>query len=756
MDAARTESHDVTGQFGALLKQLRSRAGLTQEALAEQARLGVRTVRGLETGERGDPRVATVRQLADALGLEAADRVALFAAAGHARGVAPTAAGQARKAIDDRLVEAAGRLAFAVHARWQREEEQRKVRDPLPLPVRWRPVPADLTDSWANIRRVPAGGGAPPLDLTGQLDQVVDVYRRIPSGRLVVLGSAGSGKTILTLRFVLDVLGNRAPTDPVPVIFGIGPWQPTTTALRDWLTAQLLRDHPDLAAPGPDGATLAAALVETNAILPVLDGFDEIAAGLHRAALEALNATTLPLLLTSRAGEYSDAVAATDVLTAAAGVELTDLTTDDLAGYLPRTTRRTGAGGSAWQPVLTQLRDDPDSAASATLSAVLATPLMVVLARTVYSDTPDHDPAELLDTGRFPTRESLADHLLANFVPTVYRDRTGREDWDVARVQRWLGYLAGHLTRLGTHDLAWWQLGLAMSRATRVLVVGLAVGLTVGLADLVVEGILLQGVSPFLAVFSTVLGVVAGAAFALGYHLLARPGRAAFEPARVRLRFRGRTPRRVRGRVRVGLVGGFLLGFGYGLVREVLRGLLLDLGQGPLVGIIDAVLFGLVFAVGAALMFGLVAAFEAPLDLRSAASPAGLLLANRRTVFTQVLLFAPVLAVVVPLLGWLVVLALQASRIGAGFGVTFSWSPLFALGVALITGLGGGVAYVLSLTAWGHWVVFGRVWLPLTGRLPWALPAFLDDAYRRGVLRRAGAVYQFRHARLEDHFSRVR
>jgi hypothetical protein len=44
-----------------------------------------------------------------------------------------------------------------------------------------------------------------------------------------------------------------------------------------------------------------------------------------------------------------------------------------------------------------------------------------------------------------------------------------------------------------------------------------------------------------------------------------------------------------------------------------------------------------------------------------------------------------------------------------------------------------------------------RIWLPLTGRMPWAMTAFLDDAYQRGVLRQAGAVYQFRHARLQDH-----
>ncbi|GAA4299786.1 hypothetical protein GCM10023148_57740 [Actinokineospora soli] len=274
----------------------------------------------------------------------------LFAAAGFAR--TPVEAAPVldpppevpRSAVDGRLADAADELAHAMRARWQREEEQRQVHDPFPLPVRWVPVADELTDSWANIRRAGAGGSTEPIDLTGQLDRVVDVYRRIPSGRLVVLGAAGSGKTILTLRFVLDLLAARGPGDAVPVVFSLGSWNPTTTPLRDWLTAQLQRDHPGLNTEGPDGATLAAALVAADRVLPVLDGFDEIADGLHRAALEALNATRLPLLLTSRPDEYAAAVATTDVLTAAAGVELLGLTPADLADYLPRTTRRTGGG----------------------------------------------------------------------------------------------------------------------------------------------------------------------------------------------------------------------------------------------------------------------------------------------------------------------------------------------------------------------------------------------------------------------------
>ena len=54
--------------FGALLRQKRIAADLTQLMLAERAGLSVRAVQHLEA-ERGQPYVETVRRLADALGL---------------------------------------------------------------------------------------------------------------------------------------------------------------------------------------------------------------------------------------------------------------------------------------------------------------------------------------------------------------------------------------------------------------------------------------------------------------------------------------------------------------------------------------------------------------------------------------------------------------------------------------------------------------------------------------------------------------
>jgi len=71
--------------------------------------------------------------------------------------------------------------------------------------------------------------------------------------------------------------------------------------------------------------------------------------------------------------------------------------------------------------------------------------------------------------------------------------------------------------------------------------------------------------------------------------------------------------------------------------------------------------------------------------------------------------------------------------------------------VGVISGPVIAYAAVAATTAWGHWLILARVWLPLTGNLPWAVHIFLADAHNRGVLRQTGAVYQFRHVRLQHH-----
>jgi transcriptional regulator with XRE-family HTH domain len=772
----------VTSQFGPLLRRLRNQAGMTQDALAERAELAVRTIRGFETGRQSNPRADTVARLSDALELDQPTRTELLAAAmGHtAPSQTAPAEGRPQSARQsaprpgpkpdprpDRLAEAADDLAHSVSARWQREEEQRRIQDPAPLPVRWRPAAEDLTDHWANIRRVPLGDTSGPLELAGRLDEIVPVYRRIPSGRLVVLGRAGSGKTILALRFVLDLLADpdRTLADPVPVIVSLSSWNPTTTALRDWLIGQLVRDHPGLAAPGPGGTTVAAALVEAGRIVPVLDGFDEIADGLHRPALEALNATTLPLVLTSRQDQYAAAVAHTDVLTSAAAIELTDLSLTDAGEYLRRTARRSAATG--WAAVLAELERAPDGPACRNLTAVLATPLMVTLARTVYSDATDRDPAALLDTERFDGLRALEDHLLDSFIPTVYSGLPAGPDaraWELDHARRWLGHLAGHLDQLGTRDLAWWQLGNGLRHRSRSLITGLAAGLVLAIVDLIAvqmtagatpAGITAAEVAHYNVLNALLIGLIAGVLFGVVHGFVARRGIPALQPVRFEARLlhrRREVAARFLSRLGIGLAAGLAFGLAYGLLDVLVVRLVVpvraDLAGVLRVGLIDAVCYGLVIGFGTGVVGGLLAGFEAPLDTARAVSPRDLLTANRTTVLVQLLVWVPVLGLAIGFVPMLLIPLLEP-LLGP-----LVWPARFAVMWAVVGGVGGGGAYLVSLTAWGQWILFCRILRPLRGRLPWAVFTFLDDAYRRGVLRRSGAVYQFRHARLQDRLIR--
>jgi transcriptional regulator with XRE-family HTH domain len=830
------EGDSVAETLGELLRRLRKQAGLTQQELEERAGVSVSTIRRMENDKPFDHRLGTVTLLADALGAGPEDRQRLAAALGGVAGTpgadGPAADEQAKDgpaarvpaarspapdnafasapdptpasapgAVRGPLADAADELAREIKRRWQHEEAQRRVHHPYPLPVRWREVPAGLADHAENSRH-PARREAPSgTDMSGALHEVAAVYRRVGTGRLVILGRAGSGKSVLAIRFVLDLLearGTGQGSQPVPVIFGVGSWDPTAVRLRDWMARRLLRDHPHLARRVPSGKTLAADLLDAGLVLPVLDGFDEIAEGLRRDALDVLNRVSTPLVLTSRRGEFAQAVEAAHApLASAAGIELCDLTLDDLMEYLPRTApplpatpggpgaSGTSGGaefGTTWDTVLDELRttDRPDGTH---LAEALRTPLMIALARTLYSDAPDRSPEELLDRAVFPDAHAIEEHLLAGFVPAVYRRHVPEplDDGspggprgvprDPERAQRWLGYLAHHLVRFDheRQDLAWWQLGDSLRLSTRVLAVMLASGLCVALATWCVGLASL----PFLASSPTALtpgqvmieGVLVGLTAALAYGTsyvavgMRKAGRGV-EPTSVRLRrpgrYRGmgrRPPGETTGILAAVLLGGLVMGAGFALAVSLQSHLFFDV---PLassamlhITLTNMLLYPLIFGPFCCLVFGIVVALEAPLDVTTAATPEGLLSSNRVTAGRRALVLAPMLCLAVVVGGYVLVFLLHGV-----FG-DLEWTLAGALPIAAAAGLGGTAAYVVAFTAWGQWVLLSRIWLPLTGKLPWDTAAFLDDAYRRGVLRRRGAVHQFRHLRLQHHLART-
>lgn len=370
-------------------------------------------------------------------------------------------------------------LAEAVGEQWRAEARLRRLQDPEPLPVGWTPAEPHLSDHWANVTAGAAEPPAGPSALAGHLAQVADTYALVPSRRLVVLGEPGAGKTVLLLQLALDLLAGRGPDDPVPVIFGLATWDPRTRSLPDWLEERLIAGYPATAARDPAGVTRARRLLELGRVLPLLDGLDELPEPVRPEAVHALNRDLGrgdPMVLTCRARDYADLVAAADVITSAAVVELRPLSWETVGAYLTRTAppRPGRTAETAWAPVLREVEQDPRDAVCRTLRTVFGSPLMAGLARAVHSDT-SNDPRTLLER-RFADPAVLEAHLLDGFVPAAYGDlpdapEAHGPDGAIAR----LAFLAHHMQRRGTRDLAWWELPPGTPRGlgtlTRILLI---------------------------------------------------------------------------------------------------------------------------------------------------------------------------------------------------------------------------------------------------------------------------------------------
>jgi hypothetical protein len=706
-------------------------------------------------------------------------------------------------------------LAVAVRRQWEAEAGLRRLNDPYPLPVRWRPAEPGLVEDWGSLVRLattgagwpaapdPSPWAAGPGALAGGGGELADVLDRVPTGRLVVLGEPGSGKTVLLVRLVLDLCARRSPGGPVPALFPLASWDPARQDLYGWLEARLVLDHPALRDPAPGGAGVsrARALLDAGLVLPVLDGLDEIGHAARGGAVARVNEVLRPrqhLVLAARSRPYRAAVCppgGIEVrLAGAAGIELRPLDPADVADYLRRSAGGP-AGAARWEPVLASLAEG----AAPPVAQALTTPLMASLARTVYSPLPGEsvgglpDPAELLDPARFPTSDHVAEHLFDGFVTAAYRrhpDPARRCRWAAAACERWLVFLARHLDRTGTPDLAWWELRHAAPRRLSGLTTGIAaalgagliyalegVGLGVGVGLLAGLGVALtvRGRIPHLA-RGLIGGLVGGeigavaAWFAAGHGIgplgevgggfgayLADPG-----PLGAGLGV-GAV-----GGLRGGLAGGLVAGFVMGVVGDPLGGLAngvvgisygLACGTGVelagrrtparklrwspvglpvgLVGGLGAglggVLYGglvpgLVFGVASGCAGVLVGGFVGtPADLAEAAGPRASLARDRVTFW--------IVGLSAGLCFWLG----SAAGHEPGGGAK-SW-------------LAGVLWFAFFQAAWGSFAI-ARSWLALRRRLPWRLMSFLADAHRRGVLRQAGAVYQFRHLELQRRLAR--
>ncbi|MDT7726059.1 MAG: hypothetical protein QOI21_2635 [Actinomycetota bacterium] len=652
------------------------------------------------------------------------------------------------------LGRAAQELAAAITRQWTAEAELRSLRRPKPVPLRWSSTERDVAAAASAVRGERPGDTAERLVLSGDLTDLVTKFRRVPSRQLVVLGEPGAGKSVLAILLTLGLLADPLPGEPVPVLLTLASWNPQHEHLDAWLARRLVEEYPGLANTTGYGQDAALRLVLEGHVIPVLDGLDETPPGLYTAAIDALDQAAgagRPLVVTCRGAEYELAVRSAGAhLTRAAVVEIEPVEIEDAIEFL---TARRRPGETRWQPLIDALRSVPAGA----LAHALRTPLMVDLTRSAYTD-PSTDPGELRDTARFPDCAAIERHLLDAYLSSAYARRPspparhGRpRDYTPEDAERWLSFLARHLERDHTRDLAWWRLDRAVSRLVTGLCLGLPPALLVALTGLLTA-------SP---VTAAIYGVSFGAAGVITHTIGTRPG-----PQRVEATFTGIIPRFAR-RFAAGAVAGTCLGFGWSLPAGVI--------------VLLATVFGL--AVGVHVWLG------TPQDASRVSSPTTVLRQDRAAALSFTAAFTASLGLFYALALRLtqdeptiqildssfdVVLSAAGGIAAALLGWHFAPKPgalAYGIAGALIGGqvitdvpdvahaaaAGGlfGLAVGLSVCLSRAWGAFGctRWWLTVRGHVPLRLMTFLDDAHRRGVLRQVGAVYQFRHARLQERLA---
>ena len=383
------------------------------------------------------------------------------------------------------LDEVADSLAVVVTEQWTRAALERRLLQPEPIPVHWerssRPLAGPVSAAVESRQFPPLPGLSPALRRQlrgGRLQDLHAVYGGLGSGRLVIIGEPGSGKTGTAVLLVLAALEHRQQVSsqdrqlvPVPVMFTLHGWDPSTQRVGDWLAARLQETYPLFAGKG--GKAEAAELVKAGRIAAFLDGLDEIAEDLRPVALRALSQqAVVRVVVLARSFEMTVA-ARQGFLEGAAALELRTVDAAAAADYLTRVQLDPPPRG--WSELTGRLRREPGSP----IAKALSNPLTLTLVRDTYRSGDDiRELLDFCDAVGDVSGEDIQDHLLDRVLPAAYTPPPGEPPprYGLEEARRALGYIAARMGQEGTRDLSWWRLPAWASAAPRVIVTGAVFG----------------------------------------------------------------------------------------------------------------------------------------------------------------------------------------------------------------------------------------------------------------------------------------
>jgi hypothetical protein len=407
---------------------------------------------------------------------------------------------------------AADALAKSLTDQWKHVANQRRLNHEQVIQIRWKWPDAGISGTMESVvnppdRTFPPLPGAKQVTAeelrAGQLDDLFPVYAGLRSGRFVIIGGPGMGKSAAGIRLLLDALQHRQEIKddkerqrvPVPVLLTAHGWKPGNNGqtLGQWLAARLKTDLASLL-PGA-GPEIATELVHDGKVSLILDGLDEMEEGLLTHALEEFDGElTFRLVLLSRFDEFDKATGLGGGLhvRGAAVLELQPVSGPIAADYL---SSAFAPGYAPLQSLLDHLRGQPGSAVTEALNSPLMLSLLFTMFRH-WSKNKHTDEElsinirDLMDSRKYPKPEVVKTYLLNMVLPLAYGDRrrgaydgrpTGEGSLTYYRyeqAEKWLGYIALKMKEDRTSDLEWWQLhNWTEHKLPRILITMFAIGI---------------------------------------------------------------------------------------------------------------------------------------------------------------------------------------------------------------------------------------------------------------------------------------
>jgi len=599
----------------------------------------------------------------------------------------------------------------------------------------------------------------------GTLRNVAGYYRSLDRGRMVVLGEAGAGKTVLATQLVIDLIdelpeGELQPgkRPPVPVWFTLASVDLGEAESLARVSGKELADRLDrqmaaqISAAYQIPRSTAEELIRDHWVLPVLDGLDEMDApgpegsgpvrSRAAAVVRALNDGTgkRPVVLVCRREAYgqlaqSPSVGREDpVLQDARQIVLQFLDARAICDYL--TWRfpgeRPGDLAPRWHKVQDTLLASEMPGHDDGLAAALSSPWRLFLAATAYQDE-NSNPDELIQQ----TADDVGEYLLSQLIPAL-TSQTARPDgghYQPGEVRTWLGTLARHLEqssndpnlRWSPTDLRLEQLWPIGGRKTVRRLSTLASAILLG-ALLAVPGLVWvhahgRWYPDTRTSWIGLIGSIAGIAFAANRFAVAP----ALTLSRLDLRLVFRVGRR---KLAAWLAAWLAFGLAVGLTGGLAFGVAFGLAGGLTGGLGGGVAGGLAFG----------PAFGMAGDFSLATQPTTVMLQNLYFAVLAGLAFGPAFGLAAALAAWLAV----------GLGIGLAGGLAFGRAFGLAAGMGAGMAVgmALGLAIWIRYLI--GCWLARRkGLLPRRVGRFFNWACRAGLLRMSGTAAQFRHRELQ-------